>query len=97
MLHTINHSPFRTTTLETAVRFILPGDPVLFLEDGVYSLVESGKYQDLVNTLTKTNPVFGLGPDIKARGLKKLLKDVKQVSYEGFVELVEEHQMNAWL
>jgi len=97
MLHTINQSPFRNTTLETAMRFIQANDPVLFLEDGVYAVSENGRFKDLVQKLMQTNPVYVLGPDLKARGVGSVIKDVKEVDYDGFVELVEQHQVNTWL
>ena len=97
MLHTINQSPFRSNTLHTALRFIQPGDPVLFLEDGVYTLDDRGKFKELVQTLLKSNPVYGLGPDLQARGISTVIAEVTQVDYEGFVDLVEAHQVNSWL
>lgn len=97
MLHTINQSPYRTNTLETVVRFVQPGDAVLFIEDGVLALGAGGKFKDLVEKLAKTNAVYGLGPDLKARGVENLHDGVKQVDYEGFVDLAVEHEMNAWL
>ena len=97
MLHTINQSPFRTNTLNTSLRFIQPQDPVLFLEDGVYSLRDGGKFKEVIQNLLKTNPVYGLAPDLKARGINQIIKDVQQIDYEGFVDLVEKHQVNSWL
>jgi len=97
MLHTINQSPFRSNALETVARYVQPGDAVLFLEDGVYALGAGGKYEGLVTQLMKTNAVYGLGPDVKARGLERLVADAKLVDYEGFVDLVVEHEVNSWL
>lgn len=97
MLHTFNQSPFRNPTLDTALRFIQSGDPVLFLEDGVYTLDDRGKFKEVIVNLLKTNPVYGLGPDLQARGIASLVPEVKQVDYDGFVELVEEHLVNSWL
>ena len=97
MLHTINQSPFRSPTLNSALRFIQPGDPVLFLEDGVYTLDGRGRFKAIIEKLLKTNPVYGLGPDLKARGIASVVEKVQQVDYEGFVGLVEKHQVNTWL
>ena len=97
MLHTINQSPFRSPTLNTALRFIKPGDPVLFLEDGVYTLDARSRFKAAIEALLKTNPVYGLGPDLKARGIATVVPKVQQVDYEGFVGLVEQHQVNSWL
>ena len=97
MLHTINQSPFRTNTLETSLRFIQPNDPVLFIEDGVYALDARGRFKETIQKLLKTNPVYGLGPDLKARAIANVVDQVKLVDYEGFVGLAEDHQVNAWL
>ena len=97
MLHTINQSPFRSNTLDTAMRFIQPNDPVLFIEDGVYTLDDQARFKAVIETLLKTNPVYGLGPDLKARGISKVVDKVQEIDYEGFVDLVEAHQVNTWL
>ena len=96
MLHTINKSPFETTTFETCIRFLVPGDPVLFIEDGVYAVQSGNKFSPTIERVLKTNPVFALGPDLDARGLGDIADGVESVDYEGFVGLVEEHQVNSW-
>lgn len=97
MLHTINKSPFENSTLETCSRFLQPGDPVLFIEDGVYAVQAGNRFSDLVENTMKNNPVYALQPDLEARGIASVTEGVKAVDYEGFVELVEEHQVNSWL
>ncbi|MCG8342126.1 MAG: sulfurtransferase complex subunit TusB [Chlorobiales bacterium] len=97
MLHTINKSPFENSTLETCCRFLQPGDPVLFIEDGVYAVQAGNRFSDLVENTIKNNPVYALQPDLEARGIASVTEGVKAVDYEGFVELVEEHQVNSWL
>ena len=96
MLHTINKSPFETTTFETCIRFLVPGDPVLFIEDGVYAVQSGNKLSPTIERVLKTNPVFALGPDLDARGIGDIADGVESVDYEGFVGLVEEHQVNSW-
>ena len=97
MLHTINKSPFESATFETAIRFLLPGDPVLFIEDGVYAVQAGNKFSAVIANVLKTNPLFALQPDLDARGLTVVAEGVQFVDYEGFVGLVEEHQVNSWL
>ena len=48
MLHTINKSPFGSNSFQTSVRFLQPGDPVLFIEDGVYGVQANNKFSDLI-------------------------------------------------
>ncbi|MBT4087187.1 MAG: sulfurtransferase complex subunit TusB [Deltaproteobacteria bacterium] len=97
MLHTINQSPFRGNNLTSCIRFAQPDDPILFMEDGVYAAQNGNKFSELISKLAKTNPLFTLTPDVKARGIQKVHADVKQMDYDGFVKLVEEHQVNSWL
>ncbi|MGC8775593.1 MAG: sulfurtransferase complex subunit TusB [Chlorobaculum sp.] len=98
MLHTINKSPFENNTFTTCVRFLQPGDPVLFIEDGVYAVQAGNRFGALIQTvLKKNNPVYALKPDLDARGISAIADGVKTVDYAGFVELVEEHQVNSWL
>jgi tRNA 2-thiouridine synthesizing protein B len=96
MLHTVNKSPFETSTMETCIRFLQPGDPVLFIEDGVYAVQEGNRFSPLIATVLKNNPVYALGPDLYARGISNVAKGVNTVDYDGFVDLVEEHQVNSW-
>jgi len=97
MLHTINKSPFENDTLETCIRFALPGDPILLIEDGVYAVQAGTRFASRIETILKTNPLFALQPDLSARGISLIANGVNTVDYEGFVELVEQHQVNSWL
>jgi tRNA 2-thiouridine synthesizing protein B len=97
MLHTINKSPFGNSSFETSSRFLQPGDPVLFIEDGVYAVQANNKFTAALNEILKNNPVYALAPDLNARGIAEITAGVKSIEYEGFVELVEEHQVNSWL
>ena len=97
MLHMINQSPFQGNNLKSCIRFAQPDDPILFMEDGVYALQNENKFSELISKLTKTNPLYVLTPDLKARGIQNVQSDVKQIDYDGFVTLVEKHQVNSWL
>jgi tRNA 2-thiouridine synthesizing protein B len=97
MLHTINKSPFGNNSFETSTRFFQPGDPVLFIEDGVYAVQANNKFSGTLAKVQKNNPVYALGPDLNARGIGNIAEGITSIDYEGFVELVEEHQVNSWL
>ncbi|MEO5378975.1 MAG: sulfurtransferase complex subunit TusB [Magnetococcus sp. DMHC-6] len=97
MLHTVNKSPFGNDTLESCLRFILPGDVLLLLEDGVYAAKEATSKSNMIEKVLKNNEVFALSADIKARGLNQLISGVQVTDYNGFVELVEKHKTHAWL
>ncbi len=97
MLHTINKSPFGNDSLQTCVRFALPGDPILLIEDGVYAVQAGNRFASMIENILQKNPVFALQPDLSARGISMISNGVKTVDYDGFVELVEQHQVNSWL
>jgi tRNA 2-thiouridine synthesizing protein B len=44
----------------------------------------------------QSNPVYALQPDLNARGVTAITEGVGSVDYQGFVGLVEEHQVNSW-
>lgn len=97
MLHTINKSPFDTHDLENCLRFIGDNDVLLLFEDGVYAAVNGTKKSSLIESLIKTNQVYALLPDIKARGIDALIEGVETADYDKFVDLVEAHPVQAWL
>ena len=97
MLHTINKSPYGSNSFATSVRFIQSGDPILFLEDGVYCVQANNKFSTTIKDILKKNPVYALVPDLDARGISEITKGVFSIGYEGFVDLVEKHQVNSWL
>jgi tRNA 2-thiouridine synthesizing protein B len=97
MLHTINKSPFENNTFETCIRFLQPGDPILFIEDGVYAAQAGNRFASQLEAIMKNNPVYALKPDLDARGISTVTEGIGTVDYEGFVGLVEEHQVSSWL
>ncbi|MDP8306169.1 MAG: sulfurtransferase complex subunit TusB [Candidatus Chlorobium antarcticum] len=97
MLHTINTSPFESPAMEECIRFVQPGDPVLFIENGVYAVQNGNRFSDAIAALQKTSPVYALQPDLDARGISSVDAEVKGIGYDGFVDLVEAHQVNSWL
>ena len=97
MIHTINKSPFGSNSFETSTRFFQPGDPVLFIEDGVYAVQANNKFFTTLAKVQKNNPVYVLRSDLNARGIGNIAEGVTSINYEGFVELVEDHQVSSWL
>ena len=97
MLHTINKSPFGSNSFETSSRFFQPGDPVLFIEDGVYAVQTNNKFSETLAKVQKNNQVYALRSDLNARGIGDIAEGVIPIDYVGFVELVEEHQVSSWL
>ncbi len=93
----INQSPFRAPSLETALRFVQPEDALLLIEDAVYGAQDGTAFSEKIKKIAESNDVYALQPDLKARGIAKILDGIKTVDYEGFVDLVEKHNVNTWL
>ena len=102
LLHTVNKSPFGSNTFDTCLSYALNGSTVLLIEDGVYAATTgTGVTDKIQRSMQGENDItFAvLGPDLQARGLEnKLAEGFKVVDYEGFVNLVAEHDaVQSWL
>jgi len=97
MLHTINKSPFQNSALENCLRLARNGDVILLLEDGVYAAVVGTVKSSLIEQAVRRHAVYAIEADLKARGLDKLVKEVRIAGYGDFVDLVEKHPVHAWL
>ena len=100
MLHTINKSPFEKNTLETCLRLADDGASILYIEDGVYSVVKNTKFEQLISNKIPKIKMYVLEPDLKARGLDKysLITNIEIIDYKGFVKLVAENEkIQNWL
>ncbi|MBF0283429.1 MAG: sulfurtransferase complex subunit TusB [Magnetococcales bacterium] len=97
MLHTVNKSPFMNQSLESCLRFTQSGDAILLIEDGVYGAAAGTGKSALVEEALKNHQVYVLSADLKARALTNLIEGVKVTDYAGFVDLVEQNLVHAWL
>jgi len=100
MLHTVNKSPTDRNALESCVRLAKKGASVLLIEDGVYGAIKGASKSSLVSNAMSDLSFYVLGPDLKARGISesKLIDGIKVVDYNGFVDLVTEHDTTqSWL
>jgi len=99
-LHTVNKSPFTTNALLSCINHTLSGDAILLIEDGVYGALAGSAVSEAVKARAGDISIYVLTEDAAARGLEaaKLLGEVTGVTYEGFVDLVAEHdRTQAWL
>jgi tRNA 2-thiouridine synthesizing protein B len=99
-LHTVNKSPFERDSLQSCLRLAVKGGAVLLIEDGVYGAMKGTGKSDMVSAAMNDVSFYVLGPDLKARGIdeSKLIDGVKVVDYNGFVDLVTEHDTTqSWL
>ena len=99
MLHTVNKSPFDNRALETCLRFARQGSAVLLIEDGVYAAARDTAIAGKVKEALKTVAVYALKPDVEARGMQNRVMDgVRLVDYDGFVDLVAQHNaVQSWI
>jgi tRNA 2-thiouridine synthesizing protein B len=97
MLHMINRSPLGSPSFESALRVAAKGSPFLLLEDGVYAARHGTKAEALVASALALHPVYALEPDLKARGIERVIEGIRVIGYDGFVELVEQHNPVPWL
>ena len=98
MLHTVNKSPFESNTFDTCLGLAKSGSTVLLIEDGVYAATSGNAASEKIANANGISFAV-LGPDLQARGLEgKLADGIKVVDYEGFVNLVAEHDtVQSWL
>ncbi len=100
MLHLVNKSPFERTALDSCLRLAKPGSSILLIEDGVYAALENADHAEKITGRMEDFSFYVLGPDVAARGLgdTPLIEGLAVVDYEGFVDLVAEHDATqSWL
>jgi tRNA 2-thiouridine synthesizing protein B len=100
MLHLINKSPTERNSLDSCFRLAKPGGAILLIEDGVYAAVAKADHAEKISSRMNEYSFFVLGPDIAARGLSDipLIDGITVVDYDGFVDLVTEHDVTqSWL
>ena len=97
MLYMVNKSPLSTNSLESALRIAPAGAPLLLYEDGVYAAVPGAKSTPLLVSAIAGRPIYALDADLEARGIAQVIEGVQVVGYDGFVELVEQHDVAPWL
>jgi len=100
ILHTVNKSPFEKNSLDTCLGYALDGSAVLLIEDGVYAAIDGSAVAARVREALGRVRVHALEPDLRARGIDaaKLIDGVVLVGYDGFVDLVVEHdKVQSWL
>jgi tRNA 2-thiouridine synthesizing protein B len=99
MLHIVNKSHEQSRSLHSCLRFALPGQPVLLVEDAVYAATAAGAATSGIAQAALRLKVFALRPDLEARGVAaKLIEGVTAIDYAGFVDLVAEHPTSqTWL
>lgn len=99
-LHTVNKSPFEKNSLETAIKFSLPGASILLIEDAVYGAAKGTAMEPMVKAAMADKKVYALKSDLMARAVKqeRVIDGIEIVDYAGFVDLVEANdKVQAWV
>ena len=97
MLYTVNKSPFSTNSLNSVLRIAQAGSPILLYEDGVYAVMPGARSASTVTTALAEHPIYALDADLEARGINTVLDGIQVIGFDGFVELVEQHDVAPWL
>ena len=97
MLYMVNKSPLMHSNLETCLRIAPPEEPILLYEDAVYAVAPGAKAEALVTEALQIHPIYALKADLEARGLRQCVEGIEIIDYDGFVALVEEHDVVPWL
>ena len=81
-LHIVNKSSLDSNALSSCLAVATPGDCLLLIEDGVYSVLDP-------DWLPTAIEIYVLAEDLQARGLGADSVDarIRSVDYAGFVEL----------
>lgn len=100
MLHTVNKSPYDSSSLRTCLSLAKSGSDLLLIEDGVYGALSGSVHSDSIAEALNSLKVYALGPDLKARGISedRLISGIQVVGYDGFVELASGNdKVQSWL
>ncbi|AJJ19066.1 MULTISPECIES: sulfurtransferase complex subunit TusB [Yersinia] len=95
MLYTVSHSPYRCD-LSALLRLVTSEDEILFLQDGVMTVLKNSESLKLL--LNNPASFFVLEDDVIARGLSGQISDsATLIGYTHFVDLTLKHQQQlAW-
>lgn len=97
MLYTVNKSPLGTNNLQSVLRIAPVDAPILLYEDGVYAAVPGAASAATTVAAMTDHPMYALDADLEARGIGEVIEGVRVIGYDGFVELVEQHDVVPWL
>lgn len=97
MLFLINNASIGCDSLDSMSQVCPKGSPILFYEDGVFACKANTILVGKITSLLQDHVVYALIEDVKARGIEPLIEGVNTVDYNGFVELVENHDVVPWL
>ncbi|KXF82868.1 sulfurtransferase complex subunit TusB [Enterovibrio coralii] len=90
MLHTVNSSPFSSSSLAVCLRYADRHCEILLIEDAVAAAISGGEWQQKL--AASGHRIYVLKDDVIARGLQgKVESPFEVIEMEDFVELTERH------
>jgi tRNA 2-thiouridine synthesizing protein B len=95
MLHLISESPIDSAVLAR----LGVGDEVVFLENAVLRLLQTGADNHRLTELLKTHPLYVLADDLTVRGIavEELVQGIRVINYTDLVSLTVKHPvMQSW-
>jgi tRNA 2-thiouridine synthesizing protein B len=93
----VNKSPLSTNNMESALRIAPAGAPILLYEDGVYAAIPGAKSEAMVTAAVADHAIYAIDADLEARGIATVVEGIQIIGYDGFVELVEQHDVAPWI
>ncbi|MBU1236235.1 MAG: sulfurtransferase complex subunit TusB [Gammaproteobacteria bacterium] len=98
MLNIVNKSPLDRGSLDSCLQ-AADGGAILLIEDGVYAATKGSAGEAKLKAAGSKFKLYALGADAEARGIADRMMDgITLVDYEGFVDLVAEHNTcQSWL
>jgi tRNA 2-thiouridine synthesizing protein B len=97
MLYTLNKPSTTTNSFDSLLGIAPKGTPILLYEDGVYIAISGARDMHKVVAALADHSIYALDADCEARGIKNIIPGITIISYDGFVELVENHDVVPWL
>ncbi len=98
-LNIVNKSPYEKRSLDQCMNRLAEGDSVLLIEDATVIAVGQNSYREQLQSAAGKVNWYVLQPDLQARGMAggDLVEGVTAVNYEGFVDLVTDHdRVHSW-
>lgn len=93
-LHLINNS---SNALQSCLRIAQKDSAILLIEDAVMAVTKNSDLSEQIKNYLAENKVYVLEPDLKARGISRVIEGIEKIDYDGFVKLTVEYSgVQSW-
>lgn len=59
--------------------------------------MDAGRLSTRIKEALEQRPIYALEADLEARGIQRIVEGIQVIDYDGFVGLVEEHNVVPWI